>query len=433
MSGASTERAVGSSPPGPPGLTALSPPDAWQQIAAHAAALPAEQVLIAEAAGRRLAEPVIAAVALPRETNSAMDGFGVRAADGPHHGAPIVGESRAGVPFDGELPAGGVIRIATGATAPPGVDSVVRVEDSVVTGGVVELPQVALGTSLRVAGEDLAVGDVLAAAGTLLAPHHLVALAAAGVASVTAHRRPRVSFVITGDELVAPGEPVAPGQVTDVHGIALPALVRAAGGLVGEILHAPDRRSEVDRVLAGLKPCEVVVVTGGLSVGQHDHTRPALAALGVRLIVERLLMRPGQPTAVGVSDAGQRLWFGLPGNPVSAFAVAALLLVPALRALGGAPSPSPGRADPGEPSPFGGRPGRLSTAVPADPRRWLALRAVRRGAEVEVLQGQGSHMVAALAAANALVLLPPTTEPLPAGAIVDVLDLDLLISPGAPA
>lgn len=393
--------------------TALAPPEAWARLAPHCVPLPVEAVSIAEAGGRTLAETVHSAVALPRVTNSAMDGFGVRAADGPHTRAPIVGEARAGEPFTGELPAGAAVRIATGGTVPNGVDAVVRVEDAVIDGDHVTLPAVPLHDNIRFAGEDLELGGEVVPAGTRLAAHHLVALAAAGVATVPCHRRPVVSVVVTGDEVVAPGAPVGPGQVTDTHGIALPELVRQAGGQVGEVVHAPDGRSELTAVLTGLAPADLVLVTGGLSVGRHDHTRPVLDALGVELFVERLLLRPGQPTAIGARDATGQLWFGLPGNPVSAFAIARLFVVPAIRALAGGPAPA-----------LAGTRATLLAPARPDATRWLALRGVREPGGVRVLQGQGSHMVATLASAGVLVLLPPAGEPLPAGASVDVLDLD---------
>lgn len=393
--------------------TPLAPPEAWARLAAHLAPLPVESVPIAEAGGRTLAETVRSEVALPRDTNSAMDGFGVRAADGPHDRAPIVGEARAGEPFAGELPPGAVIRIATGGAVPQGVDAVVRVEDAVVDGDRVTLPAVPAAANIRFAGEDLPLGGEVVAAGTRLAAHHLVALAAAGAATVPCRRRPVVSIVVTGDEVVAPGADVAPGQVTDTHGIALPELVRAAGGAVGEVVHAPDGRSELRASLGALAPADVVLVTGGLSVGRHDHTRPVLEELGVELFVERLLLRPGQPTAIGVRPATGQLWFGLPGNPVSAFAISRLLLVPALRALSGAEVQALRGAS-------------LPLAAPARPdaTRWLALRAVRDGDGVRVLQGQGSHQVAVLASAGVLVLLAPGPDELPAGTPVDALDLD---------
>lgn len=393
--------------------TALAPAEAWDRLLPHCAALPAEDVPIADAGGRTVAETVCSAVALPRETNSAMDGFGVRAADGPHDSAPIVGEARAGEPYTGELPAGAVIRIATGGAVPDGVDAVVRIEDAVVEGDRVTLPAAPLHDNIRFAGEDLPLGGEVVAGSTRLAAHHLVALAAAGAATLRCHRRPTVSIVVTGDEVVAPGVPVGPGQVTDTHGIALPELVRAAGGAVGEVVHAPDGRSELRRVLGALAPVDIVLVTGGLSVGRHDHTRPVLEELGVDLIVERLLLRPGQPTAIGVRRESGQLWFGLPGNPVSAFAIARLFVVPALRALSGE-----------TPSALRGTSVTLTAPARPDATRWLALRGVRDGEGVRVLQGQGSHMVAALAKASVLVLLAPGAEPLPAGASVDVLDLD---------
>lgn len=393
--------------------TAVAPPEAWSRLEQRCAPLPLEQVQIGEAGGRTLAETVQSSVALPRETNSAMDGFGVRAADGPHVEAAIIGEARAGEPFTGELPAGAVVRIATGGAVPAGVDAVVRIEDAVVTGDRVSLPPVPLHDNIRFAGEDLPLGGEVVPAGTRLAAHHLVALAAAGTATVPCHRRPVVSIVVTGDEVVAPGDPVGPGQVTDTHGIALPELIRQAGGAVGEVLHAPDGRSELTAALGGLAPADIVLVTGGLSVGRHDHTRPVLGALGVELFVERLLLRPGQPTAIGVRRDSGQLWFGLPGNPVSAFAIARLFVVPAIRALSG-----------GTARPLRGLPSPLTAPARPDATRWLALRGVREDGGVRVLQGQGSHRVAVLASASVLVLLPPGDADVPAGASVDVLDLD---------
>lgn len=392
--------------------TAQTPPQAWERLAPHCGPLPCEPVAIAAAAGRTLAETVRSAVALPRETNSAMDGFGIRVADGPHERAPIIGESRAGEPFTGELPAGAAVRIATGGTVPRGVDAVVKIEDAQVEGDHVTLPAVPPRHNIRFAGEDLAVGGTVVEVGTRLAPHHLVALAAAGQATVPCHRQPVVSLVVTGDEVVAPGAAVGPGQVTDTHGIALPALIRAAGGEVGEVLHAPDGRTELLEALEGLAPCDAVLVTGGLSVGRHDHTRPVLDELGVDLLVERLLLRPGQPTAIGVRRGTGQLWFGLPGNPVSAYAIARLFLVPALRALSGAASE-------------GLATGQRALTAPASPdaTRWLALRGTASADGVAVLQGQGSHMVAALAAADVLVLLEPGDAPLEVGHDVQVIEL----------
>lgn len=393
--------------------TAVTPPQAWERLAPHCLPLPAVDVPIAEAHGRTLAATVASSVALPRETNSAMDGFGIRQADGPHERALIAGESRAGEPFSGELPAGAAVRIATGGTLPAGVDAVVKVEDAVVDGDRVSLPAVPLHHNIRFAGEDLAVGGEVAAAGTRLAPHHLVALAAAGRATVPCCRRPVVSIVVTGDEVVAPGAEVGPGQVTDTHGIALPALVRAASAEVGEVLHAPDGRTELRSALGGLAPCDVVLVTGGLSVGRHDHTRPVLEELEVDLVVERLLLRPGQPTAIGVRRGSGQLWFGLPGNPVSAYAIARLFLVPALRALSGADlAPATGQTRP------------LTAPARPDATRWLALRGTSSPSGVAVLQGQGSHMVAALAAADVLVLLEPGEAPLAPGQLVRAISLD---------
>lgn len=403
----------------PPKAGAIDPILAWQRIAEAATALPEEPVPVAQAAGRRLAQDAVAALSLPMDTNSAMDGFAVRAKDLPLTAAAIVGESRAGAPFDGAIPAGSAIRIATGAALPDELDTVVPIELAAVDeeAGTVALPVATAGAHVRRAGEDVRAGDRLVAAGTRLAGHHLVALAAAGLGSVPCHRRPVVSIVVTGDEVIAPGQVPQRGQVIDVHGTALPSLIAAAGGVVGEVRHATDGRSDLGAVLDALEPCDVVVVTGGLSVGRHDHTRPAFAKRGVELIVERLLMRPGQPTAVGTSAEPRRLWFGLPGNPVSAYVVATLLLQPAIAALAGDRSAA-----------IVPRVARLRSGVAPDPRRWLALRAelVREepgGAEVVLLDGQASHMMGDLARADRLALIAPGEEPLAAGSDVSVVEL----------
>lgn len=416
MSGALPKSSLPPTIPPKPG--AIDPRDAWARIAAAIAALPAEPVPVARAAGRWLAEDAIGAISLPMDTNSAMDGFAVRAADLPAGAAPIVGESRAGAPFDGAVPAGAVIRIATGAALPEALDAVVPIELAEVdeAAGVVRLPAAKIGAHIRRAGEDVRAGDRLVSAGTRLAPNHLVALAAAGVAEVRCHRQPVVSIVVTGDEVVPPGTTPERGQVIDVHGTALPALVMASGGVIGEVRHATDGRSDLGAVLDALAPCDAVIVTGGLSVGRHDHTRPAFADRGVELIVERLLMRPGQPTAVGVTSEPRRLWFGLPGNPVSAFVVATLLLQPALRTLAGDPAAA-----------IVPRTARLRDPATPDPRRWLVLRAELCAsggdAEVVVLDGQASHMMGDLARADRLALLPPGEATLAAGDEVAVVAL----------
>ncbi len=402
----------------PPKPGAIDPREAWRRIGEALTALPAEDVPVSDAAGRWLAEDAVAQLSLPMDTNSAMDGFAVRAADMPASAAPIAGESRAGAPFVGAAPAGAVIRIATGAALPDDFDAVIPIELAEVDEGTgtVQLPDARLGAHIRHAGEDVRAGDLLLRAGTRLAPNHLVALAASGVATVRCHRLPVVSIVVTGDEVVPPGTTPQRGQVIDVHGTALPALVRASGGAVGEVRHATDGRSDLGDVLRSLAPCDIVIVTGGLSVGRHDHTRPAFADQGVELLVERLLMRPGQPTAVGITPAPQRLWFGLPGNPVSAYVVATLLLQPAIRALAGDLDAA-----------IVPRSARLRDAVSPDPRRWLALRAeLCHGdddAEVVVLDGQASHMMGDLARADRLALLAPGDAPLASGALVDVVAL----------
>lgn len=397
-------------------LGPMQPAAAWERIAPHCVPPPgSEPVALADAAGRVLAADVTAPHDVPRAPNSAMDGFAVRAADGPHDDALVAGESRAGAPFMRGFAPGMVIRIATGGVVPDGFDSVVRVEDAQVgEDGRVTLPRVDEGREVRAAGEDLAAGAVVVQRGVRLAPHHLAAIAGAGVAHVRCHRRPIVSLVITGDEVIPPGQIPGPGQVTDVHGFGLPPMIRATGARIGEVVHVPDDPRALEAALDALAPADVVLVTGGLSVGEHDHTRAGIELRGAALIVPRLLLRPGQPTAVWAGlagGAGPRLWFGLPGNPAAAFVIARLLLVPALEALGGA-----------DPQALTGR--RLAITEPAggDPRRWMAARARYSGdGEVNLLPRQGSHMVSGLAIGECLALVPPSPHEHPAGTLVETL------------
>lgn len=419
MSGSNSGQALPPTVPPKPG--AIDPREAWRRLAEVAQPLPVELVPVAQAAGRWTASDLHAQLSLPSATNSAMDGFAVRSAESPYSAAPIAGESRAGAPFSGAAEAGAVIRIATGAALPEAFDAIVPVELAEVdeAAGTVQLPAARAGAHVRHAGEDVRAGDRLIERGRRLAANHLVALAAAGVAEVPSHRRPTVSFVVTGDEVVPPGTTPEHGQVIDVHGTALPVLVEASGGVVGEVRHATDGRTDLGAVLDALAPADIVVITGGLSVGRHDYTRPALADQGAELLVERLLMRPGQPTAIARSTTpeGQRLWFGLPGNPVSAYVVATLLLTPTVRALAGDPRAA-----------IVPRIARLRNAVTPDPRRWLALRAevddtAAAEPEVIVLDGQASHMMGDLARADRLALLAPGEVALVPGTPVPVVAL----------
>lgn len=301
-----------------------------------------EVVSLDDAHGRCVAEDVSAAHSIPPFENSAMDGFAVRAADTAAATAEsparlnLVFESRAGTPADGELLSGQAARISTGAAMPIGADSVIRVEDASVDGNVLRVSApVDRGCDVRLAGDDVTAGTVIVAGGSQLRAGELAALATCGRRSVTVTRRPRVALVGTGDELVALGEPLGPGQIHDSNTPMLAALTGESGGEVTSV-HARVGDS-LERTVAAIadaaKGADIVLISGGVSAGQHDHVRPALAALGARELFWQLALRPGHPTWFGTID--ETVVFGLPGNPASAYAVFQLLVRPALARLEG--------------------------------------------------------------------------------------------------
>ncbi len=384
-------------------------------------ALPAEDLPLAEAAGRVLAADLGAVDDVPGFDNSAMDGYAIRAADsaGAAPGAPVrlevADESRAGHPAASELGAGRAIAISTGAMIPAGADAVIRVEDTRREGGFVELhAEVGEGQNVRRAGEDVRAGAFLLAAGTVLRAAEVGALAAVGHAHAPCARRPSVSLVLTGDELVEPGEPLGPGQIRDSNAYAVPPLARATGADVAAAVIAPDDRERTIELLDRALLSDVAVVCGGVSVGEHDHVRPALEALGVEQVFWRVALRPGKPTYFGVGPAGT-LVFGLPGNPVSAMVTFLLFARPALLAMQGA---APDAA-------------RITAALGADhdsvPGRAEAIRVrleAGEGGWVATPTGpQGSHVLTSMIGADGLAFAPTEAERLRAG---DSIGVELL-------
>lgn len=312
--------------------------DALAEVLAACAPLASEQVELEQALGRTLAGDARSELSLPPFANSAMDGFAVRAADTAAAPVTLVirGEARAGAPFDGEVVAGSAVRIATGAPLPAGADAVVRVEETAIEDdGVLIGIAVTAGTDVRVAGDDIATGELVVPGGTPVGAGEIAMLAAIGSVEVTVHRRPRVAIVGTGDELVPPGEPLGPGQIHDSNVPMLAALCTEAGAEV--VVRRPriaDSLQATRTALAdGLQAADIVLVSGGVSVGPHDHVRPALTALGARERFWRLALRPGHPTWFGTVSGKPVL--ALPGNPASAFVIFNLLGLPALHALAG--------------------------------------------------------------------------------------------------
>jgi molybdopterin molybdotransferase len=304
---------------------------ALARLLRRATLTPPEPVPLADAIGRVLAEPKIVARAdVPAFANSAMDGFALRAADTPGR-LRVVGEVAAG---GGPLPrvdTGRAVRIMTGAPMPPGADAVVPIEDANESDGIVEVPGQALsGTHIRTAGHDTRAGDELCLPGPLTAPA-IAVLASLGIGTVEVRRRPVVAIMSTGDELRSPGEPLSPGQIHDANGPALAAAVAEAGGTALVVPRQPDDASAIEAALRDAAGrANLVVTSGGVSVGRHDHVRGVLTARGA-LDFWRVAVQPGKPLAVGELDG--TVIVGLPGNPVSALVTFELFVRPLLRAM----------------------------------------------------------------------------------------------------
>jgi molybdopterin molybdotransferase len=377
--------------------------------------LPHEPVALERAAGRVLAEPAHAAVDLPPFPSSAMDGFAVRAADTPGR-LPVVFRIAAGRPAPRALQAGEAMGIATGGVVPQGADAVIPVEYVVEHDNDVEIDAaVDVGANVRPQGGDIAAGDLVVRAGTRLGPAQLGALAAAGVGEVPCGAVPRAAVLATGTELRRPGEPLGPGEVYEANGVILAAQLASAGASVERLAAVADDEGAHREALARGLEHDLLVTSGGVSVGPHDLVRRIESELGVDEVFWRVAVKPGKPVSFGVRE--RTLVFGLPGNPVSSLVGFELFVRPAILALQGHADPLP---------PF--EPGRLAAATNRSGQRDQLVRARTRAGgdgavELEPLAGQESHMIARAAGADALLLVPRGEGELAAGAAVRYLRL----------
>jgi molybdopterin molybdotransferase len=374
----------------------ISVATARERVLARARPLPAETVELAAGLGRVLAEDVAADADVPPFAASAMDGYAIVA--GPGGELEVVGESRAGRPAEVAVEPGRAVAISTGAAIPAGADSVVPVERTEALDGRVRVPDWDPDRNIRRAGEDVRAGETVLRAGAELGPAEVAVLASLGRARVSCGRRPRVAVLTTGDELVEPGAVLGPGQIRNSNLYALTAQAERAGAEVVRRAVVPDEPERVRAALAdALAGADAVCVSGGVSVGPHDHVRPALAALGVEELFWGVRLKPGKPTWFGAARGGA-LVFGLPGNPVSAMVTFQLFARPALRVLAGA------RPDATSTSAV------LDTPVARDPRRDQALRCrlLSRddGWHLEPAKAQGSHILTSMLGAGALALVP---------------------------
>jgi molybdopterin molybdotransferase len=383
--------------------------EAQERVLERARPLPSEPVPIAAAGGRVTGEDAYARVDLPPFVSSAMDGFAVRAADLPGT-LPVAGESAAGRPYDGRLEPGCAVAISTGAVVPEGADAVVPIEDVVRKENSVEISVGGVpGAHIRPRGGDIAAGDVVVPAGTRLTPARLAAAAASGIAELACRRRPRVVVLATGSELVGPGETLRPGQIYETNTLMLASAFAGDGAEVVPQHPVADDEAELREALERGLAADVLVTSGGVSVGEHDLVREAEHDLGVEEVFWRVSIKPGKPVLFGVR--GETLVFGLPGNPVSALVGCELFVKPALRALQGLADPLP-RFEPG----------RLATALRRTEERDEFVRARSRvDGDVlllEPLVGQESHMIVRSGAADALVHVPRGNGELAAGSTV---------------
>ena len=391
--------------------------EAQERVLRRTRLLPPESVPIGEAGGRVAAEDVRARVDLPSFASSAMDGFAVRASDLPAT-LRIAGESAAGRPYEGRLETGDAVSISTGAVVPEGADAVVPIERVVCLDNEIEISYpTEPGAYVRPRGGDLAAGDVAVPAGSRLTPARLAAAAACGIAELACRRRPRVAVLATGSELVLPGAALRPGQIYETNTLMLrSALVGTGAEIVSGPPVADDEAALRDALERGLA-ADVLVTSGGVSVGEHDLVRAVERDLGVEELFWRVSIKPGKPVSFGVR--GETLVFGLPGNPVSALVGAELFVKPALRALQGLAEVLPRYET-----------GRLAKALRQTEQRDEFVRAQSRvdgdAVVLDPVDGQESHMIVRSAAADALVHIPRGNGELAAGSTVEWLRLDVV-------
>jgi len=402
-------------------LTLMPVAEALQRVLADAQPLPAEMAPLADALGRVLTEDVVALRTQPPAAVSAMDGYAVRASDVAH--APVtlklIGEVAAGHPFAGEVGPGETARIFTGGVMPKGSDTVVIQELTSSDGKTVTIQKMtAKGRNVRTQGIDFAQGHLLLRKGARLSDRDLMLAAAMNHPRLSVHRQPKVAVLGTGDELVPPGSKPNPGEIVYSNGFALTALARSEGATVLDLGIARDRIAAITAAVRRARDwgADILVTSGGASVGEHDLVQRALASEGLDLSFWRVALRPGRPMMHGRLDGMQVL--GVPGNPVSSYVCAFLFLVPLIRRLCGRQDIEhvPTRA-------------RLGRDLPANDERADYMRATLEhgpdGPLATPLPDQDSSLMAPLARAACLVIRPPGAPAAAAGSDCVILKLGL--------
>ena len=394
---------------------AVSIEEARAAVLEHVRVLESEEVSLDDALGRALADDATAPNHVPPFDASAMDGYAIVAADtaGGSARLELIGEAKAGTEAGVAVRPGTTVRISTGAPVPEGADAIAQQEIVTVDDGAIVVEgSVRKGLHLRPAGEDIRAGSLVIHAGSLLGPAEMGVLASLNIPRPCVVRRPRVSLMGTGDELTDPGKPLAPGGIRDSNGPALGGAVHRAGGeLVTRVRVGDDLDATVAVMRAALRDVDMLITTGGVSVGPHDHVRPALARLGFREVFAGVKLKPGRPTTFAVNDEGT-LVFALPGNPVSALMAFRLFIVPALDAmLGRRTELHPTMATADEELP--GARGRTTIV-----RCRSSLQ--DDGWHVRPTRSQDSHILTSMLGIDALALVPGDRDAIAAGEPVEI-------------
>ena len=382
----------------------ISIEDALQIIKNNIPAPTVRECSLAEAIGRYLAEDVLAPEPSPRYTNSAMDGYGVRWEDvcGATKESPamlrIVGESQAGTPFAGSIRKGEATRISTGAMVAAGCDTVVRVEDTEERNDTVAILAVKKkGQDVRYQGEEFREGDLLLQKGTRIAAPQAALLASVGIQAIRVYKRCEVAVLVTGSELVSAGETIAGHQIRDSNMIMLQAAIQETGGVLARCLRVSDD-AQATREAIGSAEADIILCTGGVSVGRHDHVKDAAEANGFSPLFWRIRQKPGKP--LYFAKKGATLLFGLPGNPVSAFMCFAHYVRPVITALNGLPFGWPTIS------------GEVAAEISNREKRTNMIRVQltwrpNGGYCITHAAKQGSHMLTSLSEADGYIILGP--------------------------